>query len=211
MWAAAAYLFTPNKVNYPEFQNNLKLSVIKFAKEVEAGYTDIRPTRRATDNDAGYFATEQNMQRTIVAHAISEDIEEKKYFMQAMIREADYGLGRNSLNMIQMGTEYTYLADKRNVEHMYTCGQNDGFYGTHPGQTPYLNLDDWSKLKMARPSTLYILCYPEMKAGEYKLWPRAELYFNSRYFWAYSEFTPQQTMRGKMALYAYLYGWGRGE
>lgn len=211
LWAAVAYLFTPNKVNYPEFQKILKSSVIKFAKEVEAGYTDIRPTRRATDNDAGYFATEQNMQRTIVAHAISEDIDEKNYFMQAMIREADYGLGRNSLNMIQMGTEYTYLADKRNVEHMYTCGQNDGFYGTHPGQTPYLNLDDWSKLKMAKPSTLYTLCYPKMKAGEYRLWPRAELYFNARYFWAYSEFTPQQTMRGKMALYAYLYGWGKGE
>ena len=96
-------------------------------------------------------------------------LREKNYFMQAMIREADYGLGRNPLNMIQMGTEYTYLADKRNVEHMYTCGQNDGFYGTHPRQTPYLNLDDWSKLKMARPSTLYTLCYPKMKVRENRL------------------------------------------
>jgi hypothetical protein len=33
-----------------------------------------------------------------------------------------------------------------------------------------------------------------------------EGYFNTKYVWAHNEFTPQQTMRGKMALYGYLYG-----
>ena len=32
-----------------------------------------------------------------------------------------------------------------------------------------------------------------------------EISFNSRYVYAHSEFTPQETMRGKMALYGYLY------
>lgn len=34
---------------------------------------------------------------------------------------------------------------------------------------------------------------------------RQESYFNQRYFWVNGEFTPRETMRGKMALMAYLY------
>jgi hypothetical protein len=45
-------------------------------------------------------------------------------------------------------------------------------------------------------------CYPDYNSK----WPKAEGYFNTRYVYAHSEFTPQQTMRGKMALYGYLYG-----
>ena len=41
-------------------------------------------------------------------------------------------------------------------------------------------------------------------------WPKGEVYFNTRWVWAHSEFTPQQTMRGKMALYGYLYALGSG-
>jgi hypothetical protein len=37
-------------------------------------------------------------------------------------------------------------------------------------------------------------------------WPAAELFFNTDYVWSHTEFTPQQTMRGKTALYGYLYG-----
>ena len=36
-------------------------------------------------------------------------------------------------------------------------------------------------------------------------WPRQESYFNQRYFWVNGEFTPRETMRGKMALLGYLY------
>jgi hypothetical protein len=45
-------------------------------------------------------------------------------------------------------------------------------------------------------------CYPEWNNGG---WPRQESYFNQRYFWVNGEFTPRETMRGKMALLAYLY------
>ena len=33
-----------------------------------------------------------------------------------------------------------------------------------------------------------------------------ESFFNQRYFWVNSKFTPRETMRGKMALLGYLYG-----
>jgi hypothetical protein len=36
-------------------------------------------------------------------------------------------------------------------------------------------------------------------------WPYGELYYNTRYVYAANEFTPQQSMRGKMALYGYLH------
>ena len=39
-------------------------------------------------------------------------------------------------------------------------------------------------------------------------WPYGELYYNTRYVYAANEFTPQQTMRGKAALYGYLYATG---
>jgi hypothetical protein len=44
-------------------------------------------------------------------------------------------------------------------------------------------------------------CYPA-----YSGWPKAEGYFNTRYVYAHSEFTPQQSWRGKSSLYGYLYG-----
>jgi hypothetical protein len=59
---------------------------------------------------------------------------------------------------------------------------------------------------MGCPSRLYTNCYP---ANFRTTWPVAEGYFNTRYVWAHNEFTPQQTMRGKTALYGYLYGIGK--
>ncbi len=56
---------------------------------------------------------------------------------------------------------------------------------------------------MGRPSALYEGSFP---AGVPDNWPRGESYFPSRWVWAHTEFTPRQTMRGKMALYGYLYG-----
>jgi hypothetical protein len=73
----------------------------------------------------------------------------------------------------------------------------------HPGHTPYFNLDNWSSMVMGSPSKLYENSYP----SDFKnTWPIDEGYFNTKYVWAHNEFTPQQTMRGKMALYGYLYG-----
>jgi len=60
---------------------------------------------------------------------------------------------------------------------------------------------------MSRPSWMVAKCYPDYATK----WPKAEGYFNSRYVYAHSEFTPQQTMRGKMALYGYLYGMNKAK
>jgi hypothetical protein len=69
-----------------------------------------------------------------------------------------------------------------------------------------MNLDDWAcGMTMGCPSQLHSRCYP---ANFTSTWPIDEGYFSTRYVWAHVEFTPQQTMRGKMALYGYLYGIG---
>ena len=103
-----------------------------------------------------------------------------------------------------MTTATTFLGSKRSVENIYTSGRDDGTPGLHPGHTPYLNHDDWGGMIMAKPGWMTGKCYPD-----FKLWPKASGYFSTRYVWAHSEFTPQQTMRGKMALYGYLYGISR--
>ena len=46
-------------------------------------------------------------------------------------------------------------------------------------------------------------CYPDWYTGG---WPHQESFFNIRYMWVNAEFTPRETMRGKMALMGYLYG-----
>ncbi len=203
LWATAGYLMTKRTVNFPDLYNRMKASIINEAKTQEANYTLTRPSRRATDNGTGYWKTTQNVQRTMIAHAITTNSTEKALFQNALVLEADWGLGRNPLNMIQMTTATTPLATKRSVENMYTTGRNDGTPGLHPGHTPYMNTDDWGTgMVMSRPSWMVAKCYPDYAAN----WPKAEGYFNSRYVYAHSEFTPQQTMRGKMALYGYLYG-----
>lgn len=207
VYATVAYLLTPQEVHYPELQSNMKASMINEAKKMEAGYCDKRPSRRATNDASWYFRTSQNVQRTIIAHSIADNETDRNLFSKAIVLEADYGLGRNPLNMIQMTTATTPLENKRSVINAYTSGRDDGSPGMHPGHTPYFNLDDWDKnMTMGSPSKLYQNCYP----SDFKnTWPADEGYFNTRYVWAHVEFTPQQTMRGKMALYGYLYGIGK--
>ncbi len=202
LWATAGYLKTGREVHYPDLFNRMTSSIITEARNLEAGYINIRPSRRATDNNAGYFKTAQNVQRSIVAHAVADNEADKELFENAIILEADWGLGRNSANIIYMTTATTALAGKKSIENAYTSGRDDGTPGLHPGHTPYINTDDWSPaMIMGRPSWMTSKCYPG-----FGLWPRAEGYFNTRYVWAHAEFTPQQTMRGKMAIYGYLYG-----
>jgi hypothetical protein len=204
LWGTAGYLSTPQTVHYPDLLANMKASIIKEAKDKEAGYCAKRPSRRGTDNETGYFQTEQNMHRTMIAHYVSENQADKDLFYKALVLEADWGLGRNPLNIIQMTTASTGLQSKRSVVSIYTSGCNDGTPGQHPGHTPYLNVDDWDgSMVMGKPSWMTSKCYPA-----FSKWPRAEAYFPTRYVWAHSEFTPQQTMRGKTALYGYLYGIG---
>ena len=203
LWATAAYLMTKRPVHYPAIFTNMKASITNEAKSQETNNTLSRPSRRATDSSSGYWKTAQNVQRTMIAHAVASNPTDKALFENALVLEADWGLGRNPLNMIQMTTATTSLESKRSVENMYTSGRNDGSPGVHPGQTPYLNTDDWGTgMIMSRPSWMTAQCYPDYSTK----WPKSEGYFNTRWVYAHSEFTPQQTMRGKMALYGYLYG-----
>ncbi len=203
-WATAIYLMTKQEVHYPDLFANMKVSVIAQAKTKETNLSAKRPSRRSTLNSAGYFRTAQNVHHTLIAHAVCDDPSDKDLFRKALVLEADYGLGRNPLNMIQMTTASTPLEGKRSVIDAYTTGHDDGVPGMHPGHTPYFNLYDWDQsMTMGSPSKLYANAYP---ANFTATWPYDEGYFNTRYVWAHNEFTPQQTMRGKMALYGYLYG-----
>jgi hypothetical protein len=210
LWACAAYLKTKRTVHYSTLFSRMKASVINEAKNYESNNCNTRPSRRATDNDAvmnpGYWKTLQNVQRCIVGHAVADSNSDKDIFENAMVLEADWGLGRNSTNIIYMTTAATNLASKRSIENAYTTGRNDGTPGVHPGHTPYINTDDWGgSMIMGKPSWLTDKCYPAYGTSTTG-WPKAEGYFNTRYVYAHSEFTPQQTMRGKAALYGYLYG-----
>ncbi len=202
LYGIVPYLFSNRKINYPELYEDMKMSVIREAKKTEAGHILERPSRRANSEDAGYFHAAQNVQSTIIAHAISENPDDRELFLNALILEADWGLGRNPANMIQMTTASTNMEGKRSVEAAYTSGYNDGTPGLHPGHTPYWNMNDWAPGRiMGRPSWLASHGYPEQSK-----WPVGELFFETDYVWSHTEFTPQQTMRGKQALYGYLYG-----
>jgi hypothetical protein len=208
IWATAGYLLTPQAVHFPALQANMRASVLADAKAREANLASSRPSRRATDNRAGYFHTAQNVQRSLIAHAVATTQADKDLLWKALALEADWGLGRNPLNLIQMGTATTPLAAKRSLDQMYTSGREDGVPGIDPGHTPYMNLDDWdTSMTMGSPTRLQAGAYP---ANFKATWPIAEGYFNTPWVWAHSEFTPQQTMRGKTALYGYLYALGAG-
>jgi endoglucanase len=206
IWGTAAYLKTKRTVHYPTLFSRMKASIINEAKNMEANLTSSRPSRRATDDNLGWWKTAHNVQRCIVAHAVADSPSDKSLFENAMVLEADWGLGRNNLNMIYMTTAATNLASKRSVENCYTTGRNDGTPGVHPGHTPYLNIQDWwDGMVMFKSSWLTEKCYPVF-GSDSNGWPKAEAYFNTRYVFSHSEFTPQQTMNGKAALYGYLYG-----
>lgn len=212
LYAVAAYLFTKQPRNYSTLYNNMKASIINEAKNVEANYSTVRPSRRASDNTMGWFVTEMVIQRSIIAHAIADPGADKTLLENALILEADWSLGRNPLNMIIMTTATTSLASKKSVPNAYTSGWADGTPGVHPGHTPYMNIYDWSPggMAMGNPSWMTSKNYPTAFSGGTTTsnlqWPQGELYYNVRYFYAANEFTPQQTMRGKQALYGYLHG-----
>lgn len=207
IWATAGYLVSPRTRRYPTLLSNMQASVVYQANRKHVAYMNSRPSRRSTDNDNGYFQTIQNVHHALLAHAVAESQTDRDLFRKALELEADWGLGRNPTNTIQMTTATTSLSSKRSVEGAYTSGRDDGSPGLHPGHTPYCNLDDWApSMVMGRPSWMAEKSFPAFKD-----WPKVEACFNTRYVWSSMEFTPQQTMRGKMALYTYLHGLGRSE
>lgn len=201
LWGTAAYLLTKRPVHYPDLYSNMKASLISKAKSKESDNVYKRPSRRGYSNEQAWWQTNQDMHRTVLAHHITENPTDQVTFLDAILMEADWGLGRNPLNMIQMTTATTELSDKRSVENCYTSGRDDGSPGLHPGHTPYLNSDGWGGTMVgSNPEKVLAKFYPD-----YKTWPHASNYIDTRHMWAHSEFTPRQTMRGKTLLYAYLY------
>ena len=98
---------------------------------------------------------------------------------------------------------------QRHITDCYTTGRNDGASESHPGQTPFNGTETWSPGHNGGDARVILkYCYPEWSVEEGQVsttWPRQESYFNQRYFWVNGEFTPRETMRGKMALLGYLY------
>ncbi len=197
IWATAAYLFSPQEINHPELLDNMKACVRYQAFDDNVKHMDTRPSRRSSNNN--WWQTAQNLQMVALAHAISEDPEEKTQLEKAMVLEADYGLGRNPSNIVEM----TGLGEQH-IVNCYTTGHDDGVPGLHPGHTPYNNLQPWGgSHNGSNPRWFTERGYPDWDEGG---WPFQEAHFNCRYSWANGEFTPRQTMRGKMVLYGYLYG-----
>ena len=197
IWSAAAYLTCPQERHYTEYYNNLVESVNKQADENNVNHMFTRPSRR-TANDSRW-QTSENLQMVMMAHYIAKTPERRALLEKAMYMEAGWGLGRNPSNMVEM----TGLGE-RHIENCYTTGRNDGYPGVHPGQTPFNGTETWSPGHNGGDASFVLAqCYP---AWDTKVWPSQESYFNNRYMWVLGEFTPRETMRGKMALLGYLYG-----
>jgi len=196
IWGAAAYLTCPHERHYPDLYSNLKSSVNTQADENNVHLSDTRPSRR-TANDSRWQVSE-NLQLVMMAHYIAETKARKQELERAMFLEASWGLGRNPSNTVEM----TGLG-QRHITDCYTTGRNDGTPGSHPGQTPFNGTETWSPNNGGDAQLILKHCYPSWAEGG---WPHQESFFNQRYFWVNGEFTPRETMRGKMALLGYLYG-----
>ena len=154
-----------------------------------------RPSRRSANDSR--WQTSQNLQLVMLAHYIATDKARRQNLEHVMYTEAGWSLGRNPGNIVEM----TGLG-QRHITDVYTTGRNDGARGSHPGQTPFNGTETWSPGNGGDARILLNRCYPSWNEGG---WPRQESYFNQRYMWVNGEFTPRETMRGKMALMAYLY------
>jgi hypothetical protein len=196
IWGTAAYLTCPHERHYPELYANMKSSVNHQADENNVNHMYARPSRR-TANDPRW-QTSQNLQMVMLAHYIADNSERRSRLEAAMYIEAGWGLGRNPANIVEM----TGLGE-RHIVDCYTTGRNDGTPGSHPGQTPFNGTETWSAGNGGDATIILGRCYPDWYTSG---WPRQESFFNIRYMWVNGEFTPRETMRGKMALLAYLYG-----
>jgi len=131
----------------------------------------------------------------MLAHYMADEAH-KRELEHVMFTEAGWAMGRNPGNIVEM----TGLGE-RHITDCYTTGRNDGAPECHPGQTPFNGTETWSPGHNGGDAQVILkYCYPEWNSG----WPRQESYFNQRYFWVNGEFTPRETMRGKMALLGYL-------
>ena len=196
-WAAAAYLTCQQPRHHAALYQNLKSSINAQAEAYNIANMDKRPSRRSA-NDSRWQVS-QNLQLVMLAHYIA-DKNRKRQLEHVMLTEASWSLGRNPGNIVEM----TGLGE-RHITDCYTTGRNDGAPESHPGQTPFNGTETWSPGHNGGDARVLLkYCYPEWKP-EATTWPRQESYFNQRYFWVNGEFTPRETMRGKMALMGYLH------
>ena len=210
IWAAAAYLTSPQPRHYAELYQNLKSSVNAQAESYNIGHMAQRPSRRSA-NDSRWQVS-QNLQLVMLAHYIarkesgvrSQESGRMRELEHVMLTEASWSLGRNPGNIVEM----TGLGE-RHITDCYTTGRNDGAPECHPGQTPFNGTETWSPGHNGGDARVFLkYCYPAWTVEngvQTTTWPRQESYFNQRYFWVNGEFTPRETMRGKMALLGYLY------
>lgn len=196
IWATAAYLACPQERHYPELYRNMKAVVNSIANEEFLNPMNQRPSRRPA-NDSRHRVAE-NLQVVMLAHYIADNSARRTQLEQAMYAEAGWGLGRNPSNTVEM----TGLGE-RHITDCYTTGRNDGTPESHPGQTPFNGTETWSQNDGGDARLILRNCYPTWGEGN---WPEQETFFNQRYLWVNGEFTPRETMRGKMALLGYLYG-----
>ena len=195
-WIAAAYLTCPQPRHFAERYQQILASVDKLAESYNIVNMSQRPSRRSA-NDRRWQVS-QNLQLVMLAHYIAKDKARKKELEHVMYTEASWAMGRNPGNIVEM----TGLGE-RHITDCYTTGRNDGAPESHPGQTPFNGTETWSPGHNGGDARVILkYCYPDWNEGG---WPRQESYFNQRYFWVNGEFTPRETMRGKMALLGYLY------
>lgn len=196
IWATAAYLTCPHQRNQVDVYRNMIASVQAQADENNVNHMKTRPSRR-TANDPRWQVSE-NLHMVMLAHYVTDDARRKQELEKAMYMETSWGLGRNPSNIVEM----TGLGE-RHIVDCYTTGRNDGVPGSHPGQTPFNGTETWSPGNGGDARIILQRCYPDWYTGG---WPHQESFFNIRYMWVNAEFTPRETMRGKMALMGYLYG-----
>ena len=195
-WIAAAYLTCPQTRHFADRYQQILASVDKLAESYNIVNMSQRPSRRSA-NDRRWQVS-QNLQLVMLAHYIAKDKARKKQLEHVMYTEASWAMGRNPGNIVEM----TGLGE-RHITNCYTTGRNDGAPESHPGQTPFNGTETWSPGHNGGDARVILkYCYPDWNDGG---WPRQESYFNQRYFWVNGEFTPRETMRGKMALLGYLY------
>ena len=195
-WTAAAYLTCPQTRHFADRYQQILASVDKLAESYNIANMSQRPSRRSA-NDRRWQVS-QNLQLVMLAHYIAKDKARKKELEHVMYTEASWAMGRNPGNIVEM----TGLGE-RHITDCYTTGRNDGAPESHPGQTPFNGTETWSPGHNGGDARVILkYCYPDWNEGG---WPRQESYFNQRYFWVNGEFTPRETMRGKMALLGYLY------
>ena len=195
-WIAAAYLTCPQPRHFADRYQQILASVNKLAESYNIVNMTQRPSRRSA-NDRRWQVS-QNLQLVMLAHYIAKNKARKKELEHVMYTEASWAMGRNPGNIVEM----TGLGE-RHITDCYTTGRNDGAPECHPGQTPFNGTETWSPGHNGGDARVILkYCYPDWNEGG---WPRQESYFNQRYFWVNGEFTPRETMRGKMALLGYLY------